>query len=76
MATKIDDRDAHFLGLICPEGTISIGTSIGSKLRRRGLVKIAKFGRYGITPEGVEALKEWRAVQEAARAKEAQGVLL
>lgn len=74
-APKLDDSEAHFLSVICPEGTISVGTTIGYKLHRRGLVKIAKFGRYGITPAGAEAIKAWRAAQDAARATKAQGDL-
>jgi hypothetical protein len=51
-------RESHFLELIYPEGTIGIGTRIGEALWQRGLVTIAKWGRYGITPAGIEALEQ------------------
>jgi hypothetical protein len=42
--------------LLYPEGTISVGSSVGLGLFERGLVAIARRGRYVITPAGVAAL--------------------
>lgn len=42
----LTSRERHYLTLLKPDGaTISVGTSVGYGLYRRGLVKIAKFGR-------------------------------
>ena len=36
--------------------SIAVGSSVGLSLFERGLVSIARHGRYGITPAGVAAL--------------------
>jgi hypothetical protein len=57
VTVKLTRRERHFLSLHYPDGTVSKGTSVGASLYRKGLVYIAKYGRYGITPAGIEALK-------------------
>ena len=69
---KLTSAERRFLAIIHPTGTIATGTMVGLRLYQRGLVRIAKFERYGITPEGVEAIKqypesEWKMPQEKAR---------
>jgi hypothetical protein len=56
MTTKLNPRERYFLGLIYPTGTIAVGTSVGQRLYNRGLVRIEKRDRYGITPAGAEAI--------------------
>ena len=57
MTVKLTHSERYFLMLLHPDGTIAIGTSVGASLYRRGLVTIAKWGRYGLTPAGEEAIK-------------------
>jgi hypothetical protein len=56
--TRLTRRERHYLNIMYPDGTIAVGTKVGEQLYYRGLVRIAKWGRYGITPEGIEALKQ------------------
>jgi len=39
-----------------PGATIGVGTIVGAWLYQEGFVTIAKFGRYGITPKGIDFL--------------------
>ncbi|WP_439398527.1 hypothetical protein ACRQ5Q_14610 [Bradyrhizobium sp. PMVTL-01] len=65
-------RERHFLGLLMEDGaTISKGTSLGASLYRRGLLRIAKFGRYGITAEGVAAYHTGATQAKRQEAKQA-----
>jgi hypothetical protein len=56
---KLSRKERHFLALIYPAGTIAVGLEIGEQLYSRGLIKIATFGRYGITPEGARAIEQY-----------------
>lgn len=50
-------KERLFLELLAPDGaTIAQGTRVGAALARRGFVRVAKFGRWGITPAGHGAL--------------------
>lgn len=53
---KLTRRQRHFLELLYPDGTIAIGLTVGADLRLMGLVRIAKYGRYGITEAGAQAI--------------------
>ena len=60
------------MAIMYPTGTVATGSDTGAKLYHRGFVKIAVFGRYGITPEGAEAIKQypesnWKLPQEKPR---------
>lgn len=69
---KLTSRERHFLGLLMEDGaTISKGLSVGASLHRRGLVHYAKFGRYGITAEGIAAYNGGAAKAKAAETKQA-----
>jgi hypothetical protein len=58
-SARISEQERHFLSLINSEdATIGVGTSIGARLHRRGLVQIAKSGRYGITEAGKKVCGE------------------
>lgn len=51
-------RAVHYLELLSePGATISIGTNVGAWLHEQGFVTIARWGRYGITPKGIDALR-------------------
>ncbi len=53
---KLTESERYFLSLINPDGTISVGTSIGAELWRRGLM--VRIGdRYGISELGKQALE-------------------
>ena len=53
---SLTESERYFLSLINPEGTISVGTSIGAELWRRGLV--VRIGdRYGISVLSKQALE-------------------
>jgi hypothetical protein len=57
MTVKLSHRERHFLSLLVPDGaTIGVGLSVGASLRHKGLVTVAKYGRYGITEAGKAAL--------------------
>lgn len=54
----LTDREISFLRLLTDNGaTISVGTTVGYTLYKRGLVTVAKWGRYGITEAGRTALR-------------------
>lgn len=70
--TDLTRRERHFLGLLMEEGaTISKGLSVGAALHRRGLVHFAKWGRYGITAEGVAAYNGGAVQAKRAETKQA-----
>lgn len=69
---RLTSAERRFLAIIHPTGTVATGTIVGVRLYQRGFVKIEKFGRYGITPAGAEAIKqypesEWKMPQEQPR---------
>jgi hypothetical protein len=76
VTVQLNDREAFFLNLIHPVGTIGTGTSIGKRLYKRGLVSVVKFGRYGITDMGAGAIIAWRKALAEKLAQEKQGNLL
>lgn len=55
---KLTRRHRRFLAVIYPTGTIARGSSTGFELYRAGLVEVSKFGRYGITAAGADAIKD------------------
>ena len=78
---KLTERESHFLGLLMENGaTISCGTSVGVSLYRRGLVHVARYGRWGITQDGVDAYRtcfaKAKARDRAEALKEAQLALI
>lgn len=58
-APKMTGRERRFLALMYPTGTVAIGLKVGEALYSRGFLKIATFGRYGITPEGARAIEHY-----------------
>lgn len=56
---RLTAAERRFLAIIFPTGTIATGSEVGQRLYQRGLVTIAKYQRYGITPEGVAAIKQY-----------------
>lgn len=62
---KLDRKERHFLLLLAeaPGATIAIGTSTGKRLMGMRLVYEAKWGRYGITPAGAEAIRAYQPKQ-------------
>ncbi|MGY3588016.1 hypothetical protein [Bradyrhizobium sp. USDA 4350] len=56
---RLTPRERRFLALIYPVGTIAMGSAAGEKLYLRGFVKLARFGRYEITPEGAAAIANY-----------------
>lgn len=57
-------RQARFLAIV-EGGTVAVGLRIGEQLYQRGLLTIAKWGRYGITPIGQAALDRYRQPTQA-----------
>lgn len=69
---RLTAAERRFLAIINPTGTIATGTMTGLRLHQRGLVTVAKFERYGITPAGIAAIKgypesQWKMPQEQPR---------
>jgi hypothetical protein len=69
---RLTSAERRFLAIIHPTGTIATGTMVGLRLYQRGLVRIAKYQRYGITAAGAEAIKqypesEWKMPQIQVR---------
>jgi hypothetical protein len=56
---KMTPKERRFLALMYPTGTVMIGLKIGEALYSRGFIKVATFGRYGITPEGARAIEHY-----------------
>lgn len=60
-------RARHHLKILNePGATIGVGTDVGAWLLQEGMVAIVKFGRYGITPKGVDFLLG-RMIESAPR---------
>jgi hypothetical protein len=56
-------RAMHYLRILSePGATIGVGTNVGAWLCQEGYVSIVKWGRYGITPDGVGFLAGKRKV--------------
>lgn len=53
---KLTAREMRFLSLIYPEGTISVGLTVGYRLQEKGYVREAKEGRLGLTRKGLIAV--------------------
>lgn len=49
---KLTRRQRRFLAAMYPDGTVSTGTETGRALHHMGFIHVAKWGRYGLTPEG------------------------
>jgi hypothetical protein len=56
---RLTAAERRFLAIIFPTGTIATGSDVGFRLYQRGFVTIAKYQRYGITPAGAEAIKQY-----------------
>lgn len=70
MGVKLTDRERHFLTILCeaPDATIGVGLHVGARLLRRGLVSIVRWGRYGATQAGRDALAGTLAADPAMAA--------
>jgi hypothetical protein len=56
---RLTRRQRHFLTLLnAPGATVAMGLEVGDDLHHMGLVMEAKWGRYGITPKGREAIAQ------------------
>ena len=57
MTVNLSRKERHFLRLLVePGATIAMGTRVGSNLAAKRLVTEARWGRWGITPAGIEAI--------------------
>jgi hypothetical protein len=65
------DLDLDAMSAMEEGATISKGSSVGDSLYWRGLVRIAKYGRYGITDAGRAAFTTGEVKAKAQERKQA-----
>lgn len=56
---RLTRKERRFMAIMYPTGTVAVGLTIGRELYHRGLLLIAKAGRYGLSARGAEAMKQY-----------------
>lgn len=56
MANKLTPREMRFLKVMYPEGTVSVGLTVGAVLRHKGYIEMATRDRYRLSRKGVIAV--------------------
>jgi hypothetical protein len=56
MGHKLTPRELRFLKVMYPEGTVSIGLTVGTVLHHKGYLEMAKRDRYKLSRKGIIAV--------------------